>query len=261
MADQKMRPAGGDTKQKITIAVIVVVVLIVIWQVVGILGGSSKQAAVAPAAKPMSATSPNSASPQSGSPNMAMNPMMSPNNMPVPAAPQAPQNSQSSAPAVQVNPALLKLQQETEAKYIEAVNELQILKIRREIAETKQAISKSTLDTMTSEHKMSDLLVKPPAPGREDYANSLGGPNAGPNGMMVATTTTTTTTEPAYVLLSVSKQSQRWSAVLGNAGKLYSVTIGDTIPTDGSVVVSIDTDGVVLEKDGKKRRIAISSTI
>jgi type IV pilus biogenesis protein PilP len=249
MADKKALPADGN-KQKIMIVIVIIIVLIIIWQVAGLFtGGSAQPDVTITPTKTMSATSPGNQTP-----NAAMN---APTAMaPVQTATVTPNQTQP----LRVDPALLKLQQETETKYIEAVNQLQLLKIQKDIAEAKEAISKATLDSMTSEHKMSDLLVKPPTPGIADYANSL--QNPGQSGRStVLSTTTTTTVEAAYIVLSVSKQDRRWSAVIGNAGKLYSVKVGETLPIDQSIVVSIDTDGVVLQKDGQQKKIAISSSI
>src|SRR5438105_8732767 len=71
---------------------------------------------------------------------------------------------------------LLKLQQETQAKYIAALNELQMLKIQREIAETNQAIVKAKLETVTDQKNIINLL-SPAAPlvTSKTYAAGLSG--------------------------------------------------------------------------------------
>ncbi len=242
--------AGGN-KQKITIAIVAVIVLFVIWQAAGLFGGGGESARTPSA--PKAEVAMNSASPikaTSPAPLQNVNPASA-----MPAQPVAP-----SILSLSINPEELKTQRENETRYINAVNQLQMLKIQREIAETTQAITKSKLDTVTSEKSITDLLVNAPLPA------SLLPPGQNLPGMMpdqqtIKTTVTTTKAEPNYVVLSVSKKDNKWRAVIGNLGKLYSLTIGDTLPADGSTVIFINTKGVTLQKDGKTRRIPISSAI
>ena len=138
---------------------------------------------------------------------------------------------------------LVRLQQETQAKYVAALNELQMLKIAREIAQTNQAIAAARLATVTAE-KNTLLLLSPPPPA---YAQGLVTPVSGTPSM----------SSPGYTVVSVSQLQNRWNAVLGYQDKLYSVSIGDVLPSDGSTVVSISRSGVVLEKDGAKRKISM----
>ncbi len=255
MAPEKIKGlAAGDVKQKATIGVVVVIVLIVIWQVIGLFGGGGgggeKPAAAVPqiGAKPGGAAAPTTAQAMAA---------------PAP-APEAQVPKQS---PVQFNAELMKLQQETEAKYVAALNQLQMLKLQKEIEDVKQGIASAKLATVTSENSITDLLTRPSSGG-----NVGGGYNA-----VVAAATAPPTQEappgpppaPAlpiivdvpYVVMSISQHGGRWTAVLSNEGKLYNVVVGDTLPSDGSVVVSINQDGIVLEKDTHKRKISIISSI
>lgn len=247
MPDNQMQSAAGNPKQKLTVIIAVIIFLVIGWQVMGLFGGPKT-----PPVQPLKAPAPGqrmtqqSAAGGPGSANAAMT-----------AAAVASTDNQVPQPApVQTNSELIKLQQETEAKYITAVNELQMLKLQQEIAEVNQALAASKLSTMVTEKSISDLLVtKPVAPPPEDFgataAPTKGAPQA-PSAVDSAT---------SYLLLSVSQQGESWSAVIGNYAKRYSVSVGDTLPPDGSVVSSIDKSSVTLEKDGKRKKLNLSNSL
>lgn len=155
---------------------------------------------------------------------------------------------------------LMKLQEETEAKYIAAVNELQMLKVEKDIAETNKAIVTAKLDTVTAQKSMVDLLAPPapPQPTQADYAKNLAAGQAGG----APTTGTTTTTAPTYTVISVSHLQGRWNAVVGYQGKLFNLFVGDVLPSDGSTVTSISKSGVTLRAtDGTTKTLSMVSII
>ncbi|GEM_PF-1345204 len=268
--------AGMTTKQKATIGALVVVVLIIVWQVMGLFGGGSKTAepatntVITPAAQPTAGANPspslNPATPgQPGAP-VAPHPVMPVQNNVV----------QAGIAPLSLEGEIADIQKKTEQKYIDQINQLQMLRIQREIAETNQAIANARLATVTAERGVTDLLTKPSANSQQipagAYANALANPT--PTGIALPTEVTTTTTAPVatpppappvmeaqYVVISVSMQLGRWNAVLGNQGKLYNVHVGDVLPLDNSVVASISKSGVVLQKEGKRRKISILSAI
>lgn len=260
--NEKLSPEA--MKKKITIGVFAVVVVVILWQVIGMFGGD-KSAAVAPSPAPAGKAG---ATPAAASPAA-----------PAGAAPAAasPASSGAATPAAQSGPVapheevikanaeLMKLQKETEAKYLAAMNELQILKVQREIAEANEAISESKLKTVKTEKSITSLLTIKPAQVEEGaYASMLGGkkPVSAPQPATVQQQQQVATTPAvAYVVLSVSQQDNKWSAVLGHSGKLYSIAVGDTLSADGSTVNTISKDGVVLEKNGIQKKIPISSAI
>lgn len=233
------------TRQKVTGGILVVVVLIVLWQIIGLFGGGSGT----PSVPPTTASTP-------GTPTVP-----APQTTPKPA--QLPKQEGVSQRELE----LMKLQQETQAKYIEALNELQMLRVTREIAETNQAISTAKLNSITAQKKIVDLLVEPtPQVGPVDYARGLVAPvssGATVTARPTGTTTTTATSAPVmqpevnYTAISVSQLQNKWNAVLGYQGALYNVMVGDVLPPDGSKVVSIDKTGVILEKDGAKKKISL----
>ena len=233
MAIDKQFFANLTTRQKITGGLFVVIVIFLIWQVMGLFGGGGETApAVAQAITPMGNAAP------TPTPVPKQTTTLSPREM-----------------------ELLKLQQETEAKYIAALNELQMLKIEREIAENNKAIMAAKLDAITAQKNIVTLL-SPPAPQvlPGAYAQGLGGgaasggaPTTGPGGQPIAAEAK----EADYTVVSVSQLQRRWSAVLGYQSNLYNVSIGDVLPPDGSTVVSINQSGVVLQKDGAKRKVSL----
>ena len=224
-------------RQKMTIGVIILVFIIIAWQVMGLFGGS--------APTPVKTTA-GGATP--AAPTQSRGPQQ------VPVFTQAQLNEREAA--------LMKLQKDTQDKYIMAVNELQLLKIEREIAENNKAIVSAKLDTVTAQKGILSLLspsITQPAPGA--FAPGLVTPalSGVPQGQPVAQQSVGTAQDEGlnYAVVSVSQISYKWNAVLGSGTNLYQVSIGDILPPDRSKVVSIDKTGVVLEKDGKRRKMSL----
>lgn len=260
--------AGMTAKQKITAGAFVVVFLVLIWQIVGLFGGGSKSVP----------TPPPSTTPTTS--NMAANAPGGPATPPSSSTPSAtgqmiPQTNLRQMP-VMSDIQFQQMQQKTEEKYIGKINELEELKVQKEIAETNQAIAAAKLATVTAEKSISDLLTKPAAPVLTpgSYANSLilparpgeqisGVTGELPPGGLAPPAPPPPVTAPKvdYSVISVTMQLHKWTAVLGYQGKLYSVTIGDTLPPDGSVIVSISKNAVILKKDDEIRKLSILGTI
>jgi hypothetical protein len=256
-------------RQKVMAVITVVIVLIVLWMVIDMFR-TPKQVSVPASqsmAKPaaMAATSPSDAQQPMGQslPGGAQQGAQ------MQAMPQqAPQLMQTNVLTMSKDAELMKQQQQTQKDYLDKLNELQLLKVQREISETNQAISAARLATVTADKSMTDLLTKPAAPEvpASAYANSLSGsvkpgfPIAN-GGSAPTTPAAPTVAAPSYVVISVSMQFNRWSAVVGSGGKLYNVSVGDTLPPDGAVVLSISSRGIVLEKDGKKQIVNLISSI
>lgn len=269
------------SKQKIMAALLVLILLFVLWEVAGLFGGSAAPATqtitpVNNAAKPagqMGASSPNSAGPAQN--NMPAN---NPNNPAAMNQAQPQVQPQLRETTVSMDSRLLDMQKETQQKYIDQLNQLQNLKVQREIAETNQAIANARLATVTAEKNASDLLTKPAAPIPQQvpvsaYTSTLvnptptgvnvtGAPSEAPPAASTTTTVVSTPAELPYVVISVSMQLGRWYAVLGYQGKIFNVTVGDTLPVDGAIVGSINKNGVtLLLKNGKRKRISILSSV
>ena len=260
--------SGISTKQKVIAVVLVIMVFFIVWQVISLFGKGGKP--IPP--PPMTMTKQNVAHPmQMTAPSSAGN---VPGGAMISAAPSPPVQVEPRPVPTQEESELLKLQQQTQAKYIAALNELQMLKIQREIAETNQAITSAKLATVTSEKGITDLLTGPAAPPQPavnfgSYASQLASPAPTAEGGEAAAAVPPPpplviqrpVEETPYVVISVSMQLGTWRAVIGYQGKLFSVTVGDTLPIDGAKVVSISRRGVQLKKDGKTRRIPITSVI
>lgn len=234
--DRAAMGAGGSSRQKIMLGVVIVVVGVLAWQVFGMFSGGGSSST-----PPAGSTTPSMPSPQPAALVSAA---------PAKDAPLTPREAQ-----------LMKLQEETEAKYIAAVNELQMLKVEKDIAETNKAIVTAKLDTVTAQKSMVDLLAPPPPPQptQADYAKNLA---AGQAGGAPTTGAATTTTAPTYTVISVSHLQGRWNAVVGYQGKLFNLFVGDVLPSDGSTVTSISKSGVTLRAtDGTTKTLSMVSII
>jgi len=275
------------TKQKATGAVVVILVAVVVWQIVGLFGGDS---GTPPAPQVMS---------QAAKPpvtNLAANPPaannspanLSSNMAPDSAQPLAPLTADTSVQqrvanneaSTTVTDQMIKEQEKDQVGYLKSLNKLQNLKLEREIAESSQAIAASKLATAKTEKDMSDLLTKSTAQvSLSDYASKLAAgtangqimdsagvlvpapPSAAEEKAAAEKAAGTLAIEAKYVVLSVSKQLETWKAVIGDSGKLYSVSVGDTLPGTKITVNAIDNDGVTLLLDKKKQVIHILTSI
>jgi hypothetical protein len=199
------------------------------------------------------------------------------NASPIPTVASAPMPVASQAPSAndQVDSEVLRLQQEAQVQYISKLNELQMLKIQREIAETNQAIAAAKFATVNSEKSIAETLTKsaapPPSPTTAAEVTSLL-PEKNPQDNLPALPTTKTVTktvtppppppiEVTYTTFSVVMHEGRWSAVVGYNGRLFDVVIGQQLSPDGSVVTAIDRNGVTLMKDGKEKKIPMNSSV
>lgn len=265
---------GFTTKQKMMTGGVVVILLVLVWQVYGLVSGGGENPTPAPIVKnnQQAATKP---------PGQMTAAMPGPNaNRMMPSTPANNFNNQnqtmqngSPAGAPQTVPKeaqgmsiadVLKKQKDQQEKYLTTINELQMLKLQRDIAETNQAISAAKLATATAEKNIGDLFVKP-APPPPTPASSYG------PGLVIPATATGSSSSPTgqqpadvgpipYVVISVSMQMNKWTAVLGASGKLYNVSTGDVM-SDGWVVGSISREGVVLKKGGVSKKVSLIPVI
>lgn len=228
--------SGMNTRQRATAIVFVVIVIVLIWQGYGLIK-ESRSASSVPSA-------PSASSPQAApsAPN--------PSNVTPQAASLSKQEPAAMNPADVVQ---LQKQKAVEDQYISSLNELQMLRLSREIAETNQAIVKAKLETVTAEKNILELL-KPAPVTNASYAQGLVNPAAGGG---TPTSQIQAQPEVSYTVISVSELQNKWNAVLGYQGNLYQVSIGDVLPVDGSAVVDIGKEGVILEKSGVRRKISL----
>jgi hypothetical protein len=251
-------------KQKIIIGVLVLVVLVIAWQVLKPSGDTG-------VGSPTPAVSATGAKPMMGSPNA---PSSSSNNaMGANSPPPAPTFEAPKQAPVLANAEALKLQQETQGKYLAALNELQMLKLQKEIAETKEGITAATLSTATTEKSITDLLTVQQAPSAGQFGPSqpqlqpaapIPQPTSAPQiAPAPAPLPAPKPNSPAlpYSLLSVSFEGSKWNAVIGFQEKLYTVGVGDSLPPDDSIVEGINKDGVMLKKDKETRKIMMTPSL
>lgn len=255
MAQEGMA-SGFTSRQKLMAGVFIVIVIVLIWQVIGMFGNSVDTTTISKVSPPQPAK-PGMQPMQQG---MSTTTPGMPSQQPI----QQPQPIQPLKGQTTPNNELLKKQQEAQQQYISTVNSLQMLKLQKDIAETNQAISAAKLATATAEKNISDLLIKPATPAQAsvpigEYANKLLTPIPAGSGQPVQGPPAPAAV--VYTVISVSMEFNRWTAVIGNQGKLYHVSVGDVLPMDGSVVVSIGRDGIVLIKDNVKRKISLVPVI
>lgn len=166
---------------------------------------------------------------------------------PVAPSPVPTKAAQQSRPQAQLTPPasiVLTQQEQVQSKYISALNELQMLKIQKEIAETSQAIVAAKLATVAAEKSITDLLSeteisKNPKPLPAPVLSSEAG---------------------SYSVQSVSMEQDQWHALVKFKDKLYNVSVGDMLPPDKSVVKSIDQKGVILDTGGMEQRVPLTVT-
>ena len=286
------RFAALPPRQKVTIVVFLLIAVFVVWEVIGMFRGGSNAGvtpAIAAASKP-SGPPPMTATPPTPGPKPAMTASSPTAVSPSPATPPGPHKETPAvtlpaAPppkvAAHLSPdqsrpeiektlpqtAFLAQQERIQNAYVAALNDLQMLKIKKEIAETSQAIVAAKLATATAEKSISDLLSEaeaaaaPPPPG----AGKKGAPGGGPSSTNVSPPPPTPTpmtdlSGTSYSVQSVSMEQDQWHAVLKFKEKLYDVSVGDVLPPDKSTVKAIDGKGVTLDSGGMEQKIPLTAT-
>lgn len=262
--EMKNRLGNMPAKQKLMMVVTVIVVFIVIWQVIGLFSSPSSKPATTITPSPattMSAAAPGSATtPQPGSTAATAMPR-----------PYGTQPQTMTAPRETPIPRESTINQEEqdkiEKRYLKQLNDLEQLKIERQIEEMNQAIATAKLATVTAEKSTAELLTKPtPLVPDSAYANQLVSPTRSGSAIEGGEPIPPAPLEQmapdvSYNVISVSMQFNKWTAVIGAQGKLYNVSVGDTLPPDGSIVSSINKNGVTLRKDNRTRKISMTTAI
>ena len=266
-----------------------------IWEVIGMFRGGSSPAA--PAIEPTATASPSPSAVAAMTPKPTLAPHSlsrrpccncphkrrqggghgpAPSNpiaqaSPPPAHPLAHVSAEQSRPTPDKTPlsgtfAIEQARQEAvQTRYVSALNELQMLKIQKEMAETNQAIVAAKLATATAEKTITDMLAQPEpqqpqfnmgknGPGGASSTNVMPPPDvqpdAGPNPMAAK----------SFSVQSVSMIQDQWHAVIKYKDDLYDVGVGDILPPDGSVIKTIDQNSVTLESAGVTQKIPLTVT-
>jgi type IV pilus biogenesis protein PilP len=241
------------------IGVIILVLGVVAWQLFGGSGGGSSTPTPTPT--PTGKMNASGAGPSMAGGGMGMQ---------TPQAVPPPEMTQPKPAIVPVNTEILKMQQQTQADYLASVSKLQMLKIQKEIDETKTAIANAELSRMTAEKSIADLITSKESSGGSDMG-PIGGMPSSPFGSPPPASTTTTTPQAnpivvqavpqipmvKYNVLSVAYLGHKWTAVLGLDGKTMTVNVGDTLD-DGSMVLSISRNKVLLKRDNKSRALPVA---
>jgi hypothetical protein len=228
-----------ETKKIVTIVAVIAVVGVIAWQAKSMFGDDT--AAQEEAAK--------SAAP-------AIHPDTPKQAALIPPPPPASAAKPLTPAEIEAN----RLQQEAQVKYLAALDDLQMLKVEKDIAETNKDIMKAKEDMITSQHKIVDMLAPKAQPspvstldnsGRPGISGAgpgTGQPGMGPNNV-------------EYSVVSVTNLRGRWTAIINTGSKLVSVTAGDVMSDNNVTILSIDRSGVLIEKDGNKKKIVMPSVI
>ncbi len=247
-----------SSRQKVIIVVMIIVVLIIGWQIMGLMGGdSTPPPTIQPIAK-VDASSP-------ADPNAPAKPLATQNNLPAASSPDLDESLKQSS--IVNDPQFNRLQRITEEKYVGKLNELEELRIQRQIAETNQAIAAAKLATVTAEKDIGDLLTQP-SPSAMAYAEAgvktsvdLAPASSSDNPDAQSPVPIPVIEVAPYKLISVSMLFNKWTAVVTLQDTMFSVGVGDTLPPDGSLVTNISKSSVILKKEGQSRKVSITASL
>lgn len=245
MAIQKSMSGLGQ-RQKVIIVAIVIIFLIVIYNIVGLFrnSGTTTTPTVATTTTPAVTTPPASApgNPKEATAASAITDQ------------SAAANSSVRQTHVLPNLEILRLESQKQTEYMSDLSELQLLKVQRQIAETKQAIAAAKLATITAETGIADSLT----------VTGQGRGNVSQQQVTLNTNFTPPAPAPSinasYTLMSVSFQGKKWTAVIKDSANYVIVSVGDKL-SDGSTVQSIDRAGVTIKKDNTITKLALSNAI
>ncbi len=274
MTEDNMQPTNPPTnpRQKIILVLVVIAVAFGGWMIYGMFKKSDAEIAAE-----MAANNP---------PPKKMDPISDQRPMPAKIA------EEPVAPAVQSE--LTKMQQATQKQYVEILNELQMLKLNQQIVETNKDIATAKLATVKAQKDIVDLLTPKSTKSTNNMQQTVdnnsspnqsvsGGP-ANPllisesnnavnqavptpslqngtdnndNGQSMPVKPERKPPSQLYEVVSVTQLLSKWNAVLAFKNKLFSVSVGDVVPGDGSTVIEISRTGVTLEHDGIQRRVSM----
>jgi len=256
MADNSGSPLS--TKQKVIGAVTIVIFGFIIYEVIGMFSSGTPAETTVPTPSHTAAVPAR----QAGTANPASTATMT--TMQTNTQPGVPAAVNVITPTKDISE-LQKQQQQQQQAYLDTVNQLQLLKVKKEIAETNQAIATARLATETANKNMSDLLTQPTMPsmpsGQTGTVGNLIGKLPGTtNGSGTEVPIIKPQGDVPFTVISISMKFNRWGAVLRYQDKLFSVSIGDSL-FDGSMVVGINKNSVTLSKDGKRRKLPIQTAI
>jgi hypothetical protein len=242
-SDKAISNSVGSSRQKIIAVGVVLLVIFLLWEIYGMMSGSSE---------PFSSTT---------------HSQLAANSQPKMETPKTVSIvSQTAADTSVADAMMLQQQQDLERKYIAAVNELQMLKVSKDIADANKDIAKSKLEMVMAQKVVVEQL-EPTAIQPGSYAAALNNPGATQqigapvSGKKMPTQAASDDESSPYTVISVSQLQNKWGAVLGYQGTLIHVYIGDSLPLEHAQVVAIDNDGIEIEKDGKRKKIALVSLI
>lgn len=265
MTDTQSQFAALPPKQKIMAVIFFFIGAFILYEVIGMFRGGEK-ATVTPKLPPPTMASKGASAPSSAVQNVPPGQSAAAKNIP-PSSPQPAQQQESSsqmskptAAAIPPPPTAYVIQQDqTQSGYLKALNELQILKLEREMAETNQAIMAAKLATVTAEKDISDLL-SPESAESKTAAKQAATPSTGPTPGLPSAAMPSGGGSNNYVVQSVTMEQEQWHAVLNYKNIYYDVTVGDVLPPDGSVVTAIDQKGVTLQQGGVEQRFPLTMT-
>lgn len=262
-----MTPKAASSVKNAKTGIMFLVLVLVVWQVFSMFGraanspptghgeggGSVALAEATPAAAPVAKPAAMPASPApSLVPAAASQARGTPHAAGAPVPPQITpkQTGVPEAPLTDREIAMMKMMQEKQIEYLEKINELQMLKVDKDIALTNKDISVAKEAMVESDKKVIDLLS---GGGTEGGLATQGG------GSKQAATTNAVpaTLGGASSLVSITEVQHRWSAVISSGGTLYSVGVGDILPSDESMVVGITKDSVTLQKEGVRKKLSL----
>lgn len=141
-------------------------------------------------------------------------------------------------------------EQATRQQYLDAVNQLQMLRIKANIAETTKKITADKLETATNEKKIEDLNSSSIISSSSSMSALSSFPKADVPPPIIKVI--------KYRVASVTETKGKWSAIISSHGTLYNVRIGDTLPDDGAKIVAIFKNGVTIEKAGARKRLLMT---
>lgn len=219
-----------DKKQKILLTLVIIALAYLAWQIYSMFfAGPSRPATITPV--PAVPTKTLTAAPITSKAPAATTQAATP----ATTAPAAVMPTQQQ-PLQQV--ALMPPMSAYQSEYLQLINRYQLLKMRRQIVDEEAAIA-------SSQAKIAQLNQ---TTGSTSVAPSTYNP-----------TTTTMTPRDVNQLMYIDYQGGRWSAILNRHHRFKEVYVG-TVLSDGTRIMKIDSNGVVIQRHGKQYLLSFYGT-
>lgn len=226
-----------DRKQKIILTLIIIAAAYLIWQIYDMFFANAVSAPATMTAPTAQSFQPiNNAAPTTPAASTAQSTVITMSNPATPTATTA-MSAPKESPAATTTLKEMTLQaplSPDQVKYLQLVSRYQLVKMQRMVTDEEAAL-------VGSKEKIAEL---------NQQIAKFGGATSLESGSTAVTSEPSATSPTGYQLMYIDYQNGRWTATLNKNGQFQETNVGSTL-SDGTRILKIDQNGVVISQDNK----------